>query len=187
MNLPKILTGRPTEPALDILQATSINILGTLQGEGLISETQLGYGYEDLPLMDELAGLIAGAARFWHGEFQIATDFAVLSRGFVHAFLMGLETASQIHRADADGIHLETSLAGIFDGKRRATVSEPLSQAGVDVVAGLENTFVTFQDQILVPTASTHNQDLFYDFYACGCLWAALAGVDAGLARLEEA
>jgi hypothetical protein len=186
MNLPKILTGRPAEPALDILQSTSFTILGTLKAEGLILETELGYGYEDLPLMDELAGLIAGAARFWHGELKIATDIQVLSRGFVHAFLMGLETAAQIHRADADGIHLETSLAGIFDGKRRANVSEPLTALALEVVPRLENSFAIFQDQILAAAASTHNPDMLYDFYACGCLWGALAGVDAGLAHLEE-
>jgi hypothetical protein len=146
---------------------------------------ELQYGYEDLPLMDDLAALLAGAARFWHQELKIGIDIAVLKRGFVHAFLMGLETASQIHRADGPGIQLDTSLVGIFDGKRLATVSAPLTEYAQEVVPRLENIFAIFQEQVLAAAASTRDQDLFYDFYACACLWTALAGVDSGLTKLE--
>jgi len=186
MNLPKILDGRPAV-AVDILHSTSLTVLGALQGEGLVAGTELAYGYEDLPHLDELAGLLRDAARFWHGELKIATDFAVLSRGFVHAFLCGLETAGQIHRQDGDGLRLPVSLAGIFDGKRRLEVSAPLAQAAVEAVAKLENAFVSVQNQLLVPIASSRNQEMLYDTFACTCLWAALAGTDSGADRLEEA
>lgn len=186
MNLPKILDGRPAV-AVDILHSTSLTVLGALQGEGLVDGTELTYGYEDLPHLDELAGLLRDTARFWHGEHKIATDFAVLQRGFVHAFLCGLETACQIHRQDGDGLRLPTSLAGIFDGKRRFEVAAPLSQAAVEAFAKLENAFVGVQNQLLVPIASSRNQEMLYDAYACTCLWAALAGADSGSARLEEA
>lgn len=184
MNLPKLLDGRPAT-AVDILHSTSLTVLGSLIGEGLIASTELTYGYEDVPLLDEMACLLRDAARFWHGEMKIATDFAVLQRGYVHAFLMGMECASQIHRADGDGLRIPTSLAGVFNGKVRGEVSAPLTQASLTVPAKVENAFVAVQNQFLVPIASARNTDMLYDAYGCACLWAALAGCEHGSALLE--
>lgn len=184
MNLPKLLEGRPAT-AVDILHSTSLTVLGSLIGEGLIESTELTYGYEDVPPLDELAALIRDAARFWHGEMKIATDFSVLGRGFVHAFLMGMECASQIHRADGDGLRIPTTLAGIFNGKVRGEVSAPLTEASLTVPPKVENAFVAVQDQFLVPIASARNTDMLYDAYGCACLWAALAGCEHGTSLLD--
>jgi len=185
VNLPKIFAERPTDVGTDVLSSSSFAVLGAFVAEGLIAGTELVYGYEDLPNYDELAGLLSEAVRFWHQEFQLATDFAVLQRGFVHAYLLGLDGAVQIHKQEGDGLRIPTSLAGILDGKRRAEVRAPLEALAKDSMEKIENVFVLYQDQILSPVASTRNQAMLYDFYAGGCLWAALAGVDAGLAALE--
>ena len=185
MNLPKILVGRPEDVANDVLASSSFAVLTGFVAEGLIVETELTYGYEDLPNFDDFAGLLSEAAQFWHQEFKLATDFAVLQRGFVHAYLMGLDGAVQIHKEEGEGLRIPTSLAGILDGKRRGEVAAPLDTLATESVAKIENAFVVFQDQILAPVASTRNVAMLYDFYACGCLWAGLPGVDAGLAVLE--
>jgi len=44
---------------------------------------------------------------------------------------------------------------------------------------------VVFQNQTLAIAASAKNPVLLDDFFACGCLWAGLAGVEAGLTRLD--
>jgi hypothetical protein len=186
MKLPQILEDRPAA-ALDLLQSAALCVLGAMKGEALIESTELAYGFEDLPLLDELADLLRGAVRFWHEELGIATDFAVLQRGFLHAFRMGLETAGQIRRQDGDGLRIGTDLKGILDGRRVAEVSEPLDRVAQESAAKVENAFVIFQDQLLVPIASGRSLDMLYDAYACGCLWAALAGCDRGLSEVADA
>lgn len=186
MNLPKSLEGRPAA-AVDLLHSTSLTVLGTLFDKGILPSTELGYGFEDLPLLDELSGLVRDAARFWHMETKIATDFAVLRRGFVHCFLLGLDCAGQIHRADGEGLRLPTSLSGVFDGRTLATVPAPLDALAKEHLAAVEDLFVDVQDKVLGPIVPTRNQDLLYDAYGCCCLWIALAGCDLGLGSLPEA
>lgn len=185
MELPVFLVGRPVLEAENMLHATSLSVLVPFYESGLITATELEFGFEDLPLLADAAGLVRDAARRWHVRAGVATDFRVLQRGFVHAFRAGLDVAAQIHRHDGEGLAVNGSLDGIFEGKARLGVGVPLTEWAEAATTTAEDVFVTFQNQSLAIAASSKNQELLDDFYACGCLWSALAGVEAGLTRLD--
>lgn len=185
VKLPGFLLDRPALEAENTLETTAITVLGAFEDAGLILTSELEHGFEDLPLLATLAGLLRDQAFTWHASRGVATDFRALQKGFVHAFRCGIDLATQLHRRDGDGLRLEGISTEIFDGAHRAKVGPPLTEFAVIAGKTAEDVFVTFQNQSLAIAASTKNEILLGDFYACGCLWAALAGVEAGLTELE--
>ena len=184
MNLPGFLIERPDTESHNVLHATSMTVLGAFADQGLIQSTELEYGFEDLPLLASLSGILRDAARNWHQRSGTATDFRVLQRGFVHAYLAGLGVAIQLTGESGKEITTDSDLRGILDGGRVLAVGSPLSEWALESTPEVQNVFVSFQDQSLAIAASTKNQTLLGDFFACGCLWASLAGVETGLTRL---
>lgn len=184
MRLPAILEDFSPDKGEDLLHSVSLAVLGAFQHEHLIGDLELEYGFEDLPLLDDLAGVLREGMIAWVAAKGV--DAAALLRGFVHAFLAGMDVAAQLHRRDGDGLHLDGSLEGIFDGRVLRKVGKPLDAAAPELMLAVEDAFVTFQDQILKAIASTRNDRMLLDFWAIGCLWAALAGVEVGLRRVPE-
>lgn len=185
MNLPVFLADRPPVEAQNMVEATAITVLTAFVQEELLQSTELEYGYEDLPLLTSLATLLREEARAWHLRRGTATDFRVLQRGFVHAFRAGLDLAAQLHLREGEGLVLAAGLEGVLDGTRQAPVREPLQEIAEHLSLLAMDIFVVFQNQTLAIAASAKNELLLDDFFACGCLWAGLAGVEAGLTRLD--
>jgi hypothetical protein len=185
VKLPGFLLDRPPVEAENALETTAITVLGAFEESGLIPTSELEYGFEDLPLLATLAGMLRDQSALWHAAKGVATDFRTLQKGFVHAFRSGIEVAIQLRRREGDGLRLEGNVAGVFDGSNRTKVGIPLTEFAIRAGKTAEDVFVTFQNQSLAIAASTKNEALLGDFYACGCLWAALAGVEAGLTELE--
>ena len=185
MNLPAFLSNRPSVEAENAVGSTSVIVLGAFEEAGVILSTELEYGFEDLPLLATLAGLLRDEVLAWHRRRSIPTDFRVLQRGFVQAFLAGLDVSAQLHRQLGEGIKLDADLSGVLDGTRSISVREPLTESVDEFSALAETAFVDFQNKILAVAASTKNELLLGDLYACGCLWAALAGVEAGLTEFD--
>lgn len=185
MKMPGFLLDRPPLEAENTLGTTAITVLGAFEASGLIPTSELEYGFEDLPMLATLAGLLRDQSASWHTSRGVATDFRALQKGFVHAFRCGIDLATQLHRREGDGLRLEGISSDVFDGARRTKVGAPLTEFAVSAGRTAEDVFVSFQDQSLATAASTKNEVLLGDFYACGCLWAALAGVEAGLTELE--
>lgn len=186
MNLPSFLLDRPSLEAENMLNATFLTVVVPFHEAGLIPDTELQYGFEDLPILAEVAVLLREGARRWHTVEGKATDFRVLQRGFVQAFRSGLHIAIQLHRREGSRMTASSSLAGLFEGRSEWAVGSPLTDWAKDHASIIEDVFTTFQDQTLAAVGSTRNETLFDDFYACGCLWAALAGGEAGLAQMAE-
>lgn len=184
MKLPAVLDGFSPESGEDLLHSTSLAVLGAFLQEKVIEDLELAYGYEDLPLLDELAVVLR--ARMGARLAGRGPDVPALQRGFVHAFLSGLDIAAQLHLRNGDGLHLDASLNGVFDGRVQLGVREPLDAAALELAPVAENAFITFQDHILKAVASTRDTAMLLDFWATGCLWAALAGVEAGLQQAPE-
>jgi len=185
MSLPSFLADRPALEAANVLESVCVTVLPAFADEGLILSTELEYGWEDLPLVVDLSTLLAQEVLAWHERRKLSTDFRVVQRGFVHAFLCGLDLASQLHRHDGVGLTLDGSLVGILDGQRTHALEGPLQTAAEGLSTQVADVFVVFQDRCLATAASVRNPILLHDFLACGCLWAALAGVEAGLVALE--
>lgn len=185
MKLPGFLHDRPRREAENTLETTAVAVLGAFEEAGLILTSELEYGFEDLPMLATLAGLLRDQSALWHTSRGVATDFRALQKGFVHAFRCGIDLATQLHRRDGDGLRLEGIATDVFDGARRTKVGAPLTEFAVSAGKTAEDVFVSFQNRSLAIAASTRNEVLLGDFYACGCLWAALAGVEAGLTELE--
>ncbi|MEN9306860.1 MAG: hypothetical protein RL173_792 [Fibrobacterota bacterium] len=185
MNLPSFLQNRPAQEAENAIGSTSVIVLSAFEEAGAILSTELEYGFEDLPLLATLAGLIRDEAHAWHVRRDSKTDFRVLQRGFVQAFLAGLDVAVQLHNKLGEGIKLDSDLSGILDGARTISVQEPMTESVSEFTTMAEGAFVDFQNKLLAVAASTKNDLLLGDIYACGCLWSALAGVEAGLTELD--
>lgn len=185
MNLPDFLVDRPPVEAQNLVEATAITVLTAFVQEELLQSTELEYGYEDLPVLTSLARVLREEARAWHVRRGSATDFRVLQRGFVHAFRSGLDLAAQLHLREGEGLVLPASLEGILDGAKQAPVRVPLQELAEPMSLLATDIFVVFQNQTLAIAASAKNELLLDDFFACGCLWAGLAGVEAGLTRLD--
>lgn len=181
MILPTLLDGFAPAQGEDLLHSTSLAVLGAFVQEGILEDCDLEYGFDDLPVLDELAVSLRGGAAAWKEAKGI--DAAALQRGFVHACLCGMDLAAQLLLREGDGLRLDASLAGVFDGRTRRSVRAPLREVATETVKKAEDAFVVFQDQILKAVASTRDEAMLLDFWAAGCLWAALAGVEAGLVR----
>lgn len=185
MNLPDFLVDRPPVEAQNLVEATAITVLTAFVQEELLQTTELEYGYEDLPMVTSLAGVLREEARSWHSRRGVATDFRILQRGFVHAFRVGLDLAAQLHLREGEGLKLSVDLDGVLDGSRQASVRAPLQEVAETLAVQAAEIFVVFQNQTLAIAASAKNPVLLDDFFACGCLWSGLAGVEAGLTRLD--
>lgn len=185
MNLPPFLVDRPSLEAQNLVEATAISVLTAFVQGGLLQTTELEYGFEDLPMVSSLAGLLRDEARGWHARRGVATDFRALQRGFVHAFRAGLDLAAQLHLREGEGLVLSADLTGVLDGDRQSAVRSPLQEVAESLAIRAQDVFVEFQNQTLAVAASAKNTLLLDDFYACGCLWSSLAGVEAGLALLD--
>ena len=185
MKLPGFLLDRPLLEAENTLESTAITVLGAFEESGLIQTSELEYGFEDMPMLATLAGLLRDQSSLWHAAKGVATDFRALQKGFVHAFRCGIDVATQLHRRESDGLRLEGNVSLVFDGANRTKVGAPLTEFAISAGKIAEDVFVTFQNRSLAIAASTKNETLLGDFYACGCLWAALAGVESGLTELE--
>lgn len=185
MNLPAFLQNRPLQEAENAIGSTSVVVLGAYEEAGAILSTELEYGFEDLPLLATLSGLLRDEMQSWHVRRGTQTDFRILQRGFVQAFMAGLDVSIQLHRQLGEGVKLDSDLSGILDGARTIPVREPLTEAVEEFTAMAEAAFVDFQNKLLAVAASTKNELLLGDLYACGCLWSALAGVEAGLTELD--
>ena len=186
MNLPFFLETRDPLQAKDVLHATSMAVLGNFLAEGLLLATELEHGYEDLPHLQELAWNTRQAVLAWHVENQKLPDFEVLSRGFVHAVKLGLDTAVQIVAAEGEELRLDGSLEGVLEGHKTGLVGPPLDSWSGQLHDTFRNIFTGFQDQCLVAATMTRDPEVWGDFYACGCLWGALAGVEIGLLKLDS-
>lgn len=171
--------------AENVLETTCLTVLTAFEQAGLIQTTELEYGFEDLPMFATLSGLLRDESALWHGSRGSATDFRALQKGFVHAFRSGIDVSTQLFRRDGNGLRIDGNLSGVFDGNHKTRVGAPLTEFAISSGKIAEDVFVTFQDQSLATAARTQNQLLLGDFYACGCMWAALAGVEAGLTVLE--
>lgn len=185
MERPAFLSHLPEENALEVLRATVVVTLPALVDESVVLTSELDYGYEDLPIAGDLAGHLRTATRAWHKKRGSKTDFRILQRAFENAFAAGLVLADQIHTQDGDGLHLD--LAGLTDMESDAPFPAPgfLEDFLESRREGVHSAFTAIQDSQLVAAASTGSEDLLGDFLAATCLWACLAGVEAGLARLE--
>lgn len=185
MSLPSFLSDRPALEAGNVLESVCVTVLTAFADEGVIFSTELEYGWEDLPVVSDLSALLARETLAWHRSRGQATDFRVVQRAFVHAFLCGLDLAVQLHRREGEGLSLEPSFAGILDGDRTHRLDASLQQVTEGLRTRVEEVFVVFQDRSLATAASVRNETLLHDFLACGYLWASLAGVEAGLVALE--
>lgn len=185
MPLPAFLTDRPALEAANVLESVCVTVLTAFADEGVIFSTELEYGWEDLSVVSDYSTLLAQETLAWHRSRSLSTDFRVVQRAFVHAFLVGLDLAAQLHRRDGEGLSLETSFAGILDGSRLHLPDASLQPVADGLRSKAEDVFVVFQDRSLATAASVRNEVLLHDFLACGYLWACLAGVEAGLVALE--
>jgi hypothetical protein len=185
MERPPFLAHLSEENAVEILKATAIVVLPACVDEGLILASELEYGYEDLPIVSELAAQLRIAFRGWHIAGGGKTDFRVAQKAFSNAFVAGLQVASQIHVPDGDGLRLDLGALMNLGGSRLPEAPSDLSDWAKSKAESLAAAFVTVQDKQLAIAASTKSEELLDDFLACACLWASLAGVEAGLERLQ--
>ncbi len=185
MPLPSFLSDRPALEAANALESICVTVLSAFADEGVILSTELEYGWEDLSVVADFSALLAQETLAWHRTRGLPTDFRVVQRAFVHAFLCGLDLAVQLHRRDGEGLILEASFAGILDGNHLHRPDISLQPVADELRSKAEDVFVVFQDRALATAASVRNEILLHDFLACGYLWAGLAGVEAGLVALE--
>jgi len=185
MERPSFLAHLSEERAVDLLQATAVVVLPACVDEGLILTSELEYGYEDLPIVSDLAEQFRTAFRGWHLTRGDKPDFRVAQRAFSNAFVAGLQIASQIHEPEGDGLHLDLGVLLKVGSTRLAEPPPALAQWAASRIDSVAAAFVTVQDKQLAIAASTKNDDLLDDFLACACLWASLAGVEAGLEHLQ--
>jgi hypothetical protein len=185
MERPAFLSHLPEETALDVLRATVVATLPALVDENVVLTSELDYGYEDLPIAGELAGHLRAATAAWHTKRGAKTDFRALRRAFENAFSAGLAIGHQIHAQDGDGLRLDLSALTDLESEAPFPVPESLKEFMESRREAVRSAFAAVQDKQLLAAASTGNQDLLGDFLAATCLWAFLAGVEAGLAQLE--
>jgi len=185
MERPAFLAHLAEENAIELLQATAVVVLPACVEEGLILVSELEYGYEDLPIVSDLAAQLRAAFRGWHLIRGDKTDFRVAQKVFTNAFVAGLQIASQIHGPEGDGLRLDMGTLLDVGSSRTAQPPADLVQWAASRIDSVAAAFVTVQDKQLAIAASTRSEDLLDDFLACACLWASLAGVEAGLEQLQ--
>lgn len=185
MLIPSFLANRPLEEAENAVSSTCLVVLGAFLESGAITTSELEYGYEDLPLLATFAGLMRDEVSAWHRTRQTGTDFRILQTGFVECVRIGLDVAAQIDLRLGEAIRVDADLSGLLEGKRTIAVRSPLGEAAEGISAKARDAFVDFQNKQLAIAAGTKNPLLADDLFACGCMWAALAGVEAGLTLLD--
>lgn len=185
MERPSFLGHLDPQTAIEQVQASAVVVLPAFVDEGIILTSELEFGYEDLPLACDVAAELRGAFRSWHRARSAKTDFRTAARAFAHAFHAGVGIARQIREQDGDGVHLDLADIVDLDGDGMVAVPESLSGWIQGLRQPLAGAFVSVQDKQLVAVASTKNDELLDDFFACACLWSCLAGVEAGLEKLD--
>jgi hypothetical protein len=185
MERPAFLSHLPEETALEVLRATVVATLPSLVDENVVLTSELDYGYEDLPIAGDVAAHLRAAVAAWHRKRGAKTDFRVLRRAFESAFSAGLSIGHQIHAQDGDGLRLDLAALTDLESEAPFPVPESLAELRESSREAVRSAFTSIQDKQLLTAASTGNPDLLGDFLAATCLWACLAGVEAGLARLE--
>lgn len=185
MQIPSFLANRPHDEAENAVGSTCLVVLGAFLESGAITTSELEYGYEDLPLLATLAGLMRDEVAAWHRTRQTGTDFRILQTGFAQCVRIGLDVAVQIDQHLGEAIRVDPDLSGLLDGKRTIAVRAPLDAHAEGISAKARDVFVDFQNKQLAIAAGTGNPLLANDIFACGCMWAALAGVEAGLTLLD--
>ena len=187
MERPSFLAHLSEERAVDLLQATAVVVLPACVDEGLILTSELEYGYEDLPIVSDLAAQLRAAFRAWHIARGTKPDFRIAQKAFTNAFVAGLQLAAQIHDPVGEGMRLDLETLLNLGGTRVPVPPSALAAWAVGKSDSVAAAFVTVQDKQLAIAASTKSDELLDDFVACACLWASLAGVEAGLERLQGA
>jgi len=185
MERPPFLAHLAEENAIELLQATAVVVLPACVDEGLILTSELEYGYEDLPIVSDLASQLRAAFRGWHLTQGDKPDFRVAQRAFTNAFVAGLRIASQIHEPEGEGLRLDMGALLNVGSARPPEPPASLAEWAGGRIDSVAAAFVTVQDKQLAIAASTRSQELLDDFLACACLWASLAGGEAGLERLQ--
>ena len=187
MERPTFLEHLAEESAVELLQATAVVVLPACVDEGLILTSELEYGYEDLPIVSDLATQLRAAFRGWHMARGTKTDFRIAQKAFANAFVAGLQIAAQINAPEGDGLRLDLETLLNVGGSKVPVPPTALAQWAVSRSDSVAAAFVTIQDKQLAIAASTKSEELLDDFLACACMWASLAGVEAGLERLQGA
>jgi len=187
MERPNFLAHLPEENAVELLRASAVVVLPACVDEGLILDSELEYGYEDLPIVSDLASQLRAAFRGWHLTSGGKPDFRVAQRAFSNAFVAGLQISVQLHEPDGDGLRLDLEPLLKVGSTRLPEPPADLAPWAASKLESVAAAFVTVQDKQLAIAASTKSEELLDDFLGCACMWASLAGVEAGLERLQGA
>lgn len=185
MERPSFLDHRPPQSAEDILSATGISVLSAFVEEGVLLTSELGYGFEDIPMVADLVGHLRDAVIETHPPAPAPWDFRLLQTAFVQAFALGLDLASQMRDEGDDTLRLDLDAIRLVDSDAPFLVESPLADAFARWHPALENIFVSVQNRTLAAPASTQDRALLLDFHASACLWSCLSGIEAGLCQLE--
>lgn len=185
MPIPSFLANRPLEEAENAVNSTCVIVLGAFLESGAITTTELEYGFEDLPMLATVAGLMRDEVAAWHRTRGTGMDFRILQKGFVECVRIGLDVAAQIEQRIGEALRVDADLSGLLEDSRTVSVRPPLDTVVQGISAKARDVFVDFQNKQLAIAAGTKNELLANDIFACGCMWAALAGVEAGLTLLD--
>ena len=185
MERPPFLAHLEGDVAIEQVKASAVVVLPALVDEGILLLGELEYGYEDLPLASDVASALRHAFRSWHRVRGVKTDFRAAARAFAHGFNAGVGMASQIRERDGEGIRLDLADLASLDGEGMAAVPATLQGWVASLQEPLAAAFVSVQDKQLAIVAGAGKEDMLDDFLACACLWSCLAGVEAGLERME--
>lgn len=185
MPIPSFLANRPVVEAENVVGSTCVVVLGAFLDSGAITTTELEYGHEDLPMLATFAGLMRDEVAAWHRTRAAGTDFRIMQKGFVECVRIGMDVAAQIEQRIGEALRVDADLSGLLDDSRTVAVRPPLDAVVEGISAKARDVFVDFQNKQLAIAAGTKNELLANDIFACGCMWAALAGVEAGLTLLD--
>ncbi|MBK8802525.1 MAG: hypothetical protein IPN71_10830 [Fibrobacteres bacterium] len=185
MERPSCLDHRDPKTAEDIVSATAVTILPAFVEEGILLTSELGYGFEDIPLTSEISMHLMEAVIHQHPPAPAPWNFTTLQKAFVVAFALGLDLASQMHADDEDGLRVDLDAVRLMDPDAPFLVESPLAEQFATWHVQVENAFVQFQNRCLATAASTGDRAMALDFLAAGCMWSCLAGIEAGLCHLE--
>ncbi|HNY32059.1 MAG TPA: hypothetical protein PKO15_14335 [Fibrobacteria bacterium] len=184
MERPSCLDHRDPKTANDIVSATAAAILPAFVEEGILLTSELGYGYEDIPLTSELAMHLVETVILQHPPAPAPLDVAVLRKAFMVAFALGLDLASQMHDDD-EGLRLDLEAVRLIDPDAPFLVESPLADQFASWQMQVGNVFARLKDRSLAPAESTGDRSMALDHLAAGCMWSCLAGIEAGLCHLE--
>lgn len=185
MERPSYLMHRDPHIAEDIVGATAMAILPAFVEEGILLTSELGYGFEDIPLTSELASHLVDSVREQLPPPPSPVDFTLFQKAFVVAFALGLDLASQMHAEDDEGLRVDLDAVRLIDSDAPFLVESPLADEFAHWREQVKNVFVQFQNKSLAPATSTGDRSMSLDFLAAGCMWSCLCGIEAGLCHLE--